>query len=55
MFFVDPNLGDLQIQRYTEDVIEDEYDNMSLTLEGTMGDLDIVYAGAYTDLSLIHI
>ena len=49
VFFVDPNLGDLQIQRYTEDVIEDEYDNMSLTLEGTMGDLDIVYAGAYTD------
>jgi outer membrane receptor protein involved in Fe transport len=34
VFFVDPNLGDLEIQRYTEDVIEDEFDNMSLTLEG---------------------
>jgi len=49
VFFVDPNLGDLQIQRYTEDVIEDEFDNMSLTLEGSIGDLEVVYAGAYTD------
>ena len=49
VFFVDPNLGDLEIQRYTEDKIEDEYDNMSLTLEGSIGDLEVVYAGAYTD------
>jgi len=49
VFFVDPNLSDLEIQRYTEDTIEDEYDNMSLTLEGSIGDLEVVYAGAYTD------
>ena len=49
VFFVDPKLGDLEIQRYTADVIEDEYDNMSLTLEGSIGDLEVVYAGAYTD------
>tara|TARA_Y100000590_G_scaffold73573_1_gene81026 strand:- start:1760 stop:4294 length:2535 start_codon:yes stop_codon:yes gene_type:complete len=49
VFFVDPNLGDLEIQRYTEDVIEDEFDNMSLTIEGSIGDLEVVYAGAYTD------
>tara|TARA_Y100001970_G_scaffold187554_1_gene228172 strand:- start:1978 stop:4512 length:2535 start_codon:yes stop_codon:yes gene_type:complete len=49
VFFVDPNLGDLEIQRYTPDSIEDEYDNMSLTLEGSVGDLEVVYAGAYTD------
>ena len=49
VFFVDPNLGDLEIQRYTEDKIDDEYDNMSLTLEGSIGDLEVVYAGAYTD------
>ena len=49
VFFVDPNLGDLEVQRYTEDVIEDEFDNMSLTLEGSIGDLEVVYAGAYTD------
>ena len=44
VFFVDPTLGDLEIQRYTEDKIEDEYDNMSLTLEGSIGDLEVVYA-----------
>jgi hypothetical protein len=49
VFFVDPNLGDLEIQRYTDDTIEDEFDNMSLTLEGSIGDLEVVYAGAYTD------
>ena len=36
VFFVDPTLGDLEIQRYTEDKIDDEYDNMSLTLEGVV-------------------
>tara|TARA_Y100000768_G_scaffold40183_1_gene26345 strand:- start:4553 stop:7147 length:2595 start_codon:yes stop_codon:yes gene_type:complete len=49
VFFVDPTLGDLEIQRYTNDQIEDEYDNMSLTLKGSIGDLEVVYAGAYTD------
>jgi len=49
VFFVDPTLGDLEIQRYTNDQIEDEYDNMSLTLNGSIGDLEVVYAGAYTD------
>ena len=49
VFFADPNLGDLEIQRYTQDEIKDEFDNMSLTLEGTIGDLEVVYAGAYTD------
>ena len=49
MFFVDPTLDDLEIQRYTDDTIEDEFENMSLTLEGSVGDLEVVYAGAYTD------
>ena len=49
VFFADPNLGDLEIQRYTQGEIDDEFDNMSLTLEGTIGELEVVYAGAYTD------
>jgi len=49
VFFADPTLGDLEIQRYTQDEIKDEFDNMSLTLEGTIGELEVVYAGAYTD------
>ena len=49
VFFVDPTLGDLEIQRYSEDTINDEFDNMSVTIEGSIGDLEVVYAGAYTD------
>jgi len=49
VFFADPTLEDLQIQRYTQDEIKDEFDNMSLTLEGTIGELEVIYAGAYTD------
>ena len=49
VFFVDPNLDDLQIQRYTDDTNSDSFDNISLTLEGTVGDLEVIYAGAYTD------
>ena len=49
VFFVDPTLGDLEIQRFTDDTITDEYDNMSLTLTGSIGDLEVVYTGAYTD------
>ena len=49
VFFVDPTLGDLEIQRYTDDSNNDSFDNMSLTLKGSIGDLEVVYAGAYTD------
>ena len=49
VFFTDPTLGDLEIQRYHNDTLEDEFDNMSLTIEGSIGDLEVVYAGAYTD------
>ena len=49
VFFVDPTLDDLEIRRYSPDSISDKYENMSLTLEGSLGELDVVYAGAYTD------
>ena len=49
VFFVDPTLGDLEVQRYTDDSISDEYDNMSFTLNGAIGELEVVYAGAYTE------
>ena len=49
VFFVDPTLGDLEIQRYSDDTNKDSFDNMSLTLKGSIGDLEVVYAGAYTD------
>ena len=49
VFFADPTLGDLEVNRYHDDRIEDEFDNLSLTLTGSIGDLEVIYAGAYTD------
>ncbi len=51
VFFADPTLGDLEVTRFHDDDIHDEFDNISLTLEGSIGDLEVVYAGAYTDRS----
>tara|TARA_R110002096_G_scaffold154_14_gene828 strand:+ start:6967 stop:9516 length:2550 start_codon:yes stop_codon:yes gene_type:complete len=49
VFFADPELDDLEIQRYSNDRIEDGFNNTSWTLDGMIGDLEIVYTGAFTD------
>ncbi|MFT4862408.1 MAG: iron complex outermembrane receptor protein [Pseudohongiellaceae bacterium] len=49
VFFSDPNLGDLEIQRYQDDSLEDNFSNTNWTLEGMLGNLEMVYAGAFTD------
>jgi iron complex outermembrane receptor protein len=51
-FYSDPNLGDYEIRRYQDEFIEDEFSNFSLTLEGRIGALEVLYAGAYTDRDL---
>ncbi len=49
VFFADPTLdSDLtKIQRYAGDVTDDEFDNTSWTIEGTVGGLEAVYTGAF--------
>jgi len=49
VFFQDPELDDLQIQRFEQDEIEDDFNNTSWTIEGRIGGLEAVYTGAYTD------
>lgn len=49
VFFADPDLGDLEVQRYSDDRIEDGFSNTSWTLDGMIGDLEVVYTGAFTD------
>jgi len=49
VFDYDPEVGDLQVERYFPDSLEDDVDLTSLVLEGKIGDLDIVYAGAFLD------
>ena len=51
VFFADPELGldDLEIQRFEQDKLEDDFSNTSWTVEGRLGALELLYTGAYTD------
>lgn len=49
VFFADPTIGDLAIQRYENDRLEDSFNNTNWTLEGRIGDLEAIYTGAFTD------
>ena len=52
VFFADPELGgldDLEIERFEEDRLEDDFSNTSWTIEGRIAMLDVIYTGAYTD------
>lgn len=49
VFFQDPELDELEIQRYEDDTMEDEFVNVNWTLEGRLGALDAIYTGAFTE------
>ena len=51
VFFADPelDLDNLEIQRFEDDRLEDNFSNTAWSVEGRLGMLDIVYNGAYTD------
>ena len=49
VFFSDPDVGDLEIQRFTDEGLFDTFDNTSWTLKGTFDALDVIYTGAFTD------
>jgi len=42
-------VGDLKVQRFFPDFLDDEFDQFSLTLKGRLGVLDFVYAGPFLD------
>lgn len=46
-FAYDPNVGDLKIAHYYPERSEDEWYQAALTVEGRIGNFDLVYAGAY--------
>jgi outer membrane receptor protein involved in Fe transport len=49
VFFYDPKLGDLKIDRFRDDVRKDRFWQAALTVQGKIGDFDVTYAGAYMD------
>ena len=49
VFFYDPNLGDLKIDRFFKEPSSDRFWQAALTIEGKIHNFDITYAGAYMD------
>lgn len=48
-FAFDPRVGDLKIQRFAEEFLNDKWVQAALTIEGKIGSWDLTYAGAYLD------
>jgi outer membrane receptor protein involved in Fe transport len=49
VFFYDPNLGDLKIDRFRKEVAKDRFWQGALTVQGKIANFDVTYAGAYMD------
>ena len=50
VFFIDPTLGDdLDIERFADDRLEDDFDNFNWTVKGRVAGLEAIYTGAFTD------
>ncbi|ADN75340.1 TonB-dependent receptor [Ferrimonas balearica DSM 9799] len=49
VFDYDPEVGDLQVQRYFPDKLRDAFGQTSWTLEGRLGTLEMIYTGAFLD------
>ena len=49
VFDYDEALGDLKVARFTEDSLEDEFNQFAWTIEGRAGALDLLYTGAFLD------
>jgi outer membrane receptor protein involved in Fe transport len=49
VFFADPDLDDMEIQRFSDDDTDDDFTNVNWTIEGRIAALNVLYTGAYTD------
>jgi outer membrane receptor protein involved in Fe transport len=49
VFFYDPTLGDLKIDRFRKEVSRDRFWQAALTVQGKIHNFDVTYAGAYMD------
>ena len=50
VFFIDPTLGDdLDIERFADDRLQDDFDNFNWTVKGRVAGLEAIYTGAFTD------
>jgi outer membrane receptor protein involved in Fe transport len=49
VFFYDPQLGDLKIDRFRKEPSRDRFWQAALTVQGKIHNFDVTYAGAYMD------
>ena len=49
VFDYDPSIGDLEVSRFSDDFLDDQFSQTAWTLEGSVGNLDLVYTGAFLD------
>jgi outer membrane receptor protein involved in Fe transport len=49
VFFYDPKVGDLKIDRFFPEVNRDRFWQAALTIQGKIANFDVTYAGAYMD------
>ena len=49
VFFADPELDDLEVQRFSDDEVDDDFTNTSWTISGRIAALDVLYTGSFTD------
>jgi outer membrane receptor protein involved in Fe transport len=49
VFFFDPKLGDLKIDRFRHEWFRDRFWQAALTVQGKIANFDVTYAGAYMD------
>src|SRR5438045_2506596 len=49
VFFYDPKLGDLKIDRFRHEWFRDSFWQAALTVQGKIHNFDVTYAGAYMD------
>lgn len=47
VFDYDPEVGDLKVTRFVPESLDEEFGQTSWTVEGRLGELDLIYAGAY--------
>ena len=48
-FTYDPELGERKVARYIKDYNEDEWFQAALTVQGKIGNFDLIYSGGYLD------
>lgn len=53
VFDYDAALGDLNVARFADDNLDDEFAQTAWTFDGRMGNLDVVYTGAFLDRKVV--